>query len=417
MTPATLFRTVLFGVFITNAACAAPDPDTYKARDWSKQYPLEYYSSLGSADDLDDLGDPNFGYGHGSQAKYMIKSIEKANKSGGLNATCFSCKTARFNDMYTVYGDEVFSGQKSTKYSAMLSPLDFWSCETCHADMTKPAATAGAQLITTKIFGKELFNKLPPKSAVCAQCHNNLAPWSDSRIIPSVIAIKEKKTAYRYGWEPEGLIKATLEDAQPEGVRYPEGKTYEMTKYAHAKTDKKLGIYLIANGNHADAEVYMDSVHYKLNVGCADCHMPIVEDKTGTRYRSHDSSKSALNSKASMQYCLGCHTSDKVKTVKDMVAYVRNAQKSVAEKDAAVAKKQDETFDLLKVAIEGKKLDEKAINEAKFKYAVAAYYKEFVYGNRGATPGEKVAHNPEKNRRYLEKALSVLDEAQTILKN
>ena len=33
MTPATLFRTVLFGVFITNAACAAPDPDTYKARD------------------------------------------------------------------------------------------------------------------------------------------------------------------------------------------------------------------------------------------------------------------------------------------------------------------------------------------------------------------------------------------------
>ncbi|WP_410099070.1 hypothetical protein, partial [Sutterella wadsworthensis] len=90
MTPATLFRTVLFGVFITNAACAAPDPDTYKARDWSKQYPLEYYSSLGSADDLDDLGDPNFGYGHGSQAKYMIKSIEKANKSGGLNATCFS---------------------------------------------------------------------------------------------------------------------------------------------------------------------------------------------------------------------------------------------------------------------------------------------------------------------------------------
>ena len=102
MTPATLFRTVLFGVFITNAACAAPDPDTYKARDWSKQYPLEYYSSLGSADDLDDLGDPNFGYGHGSQAKYMIKSIEKANKSGGLNATCFSCKTARFNDILKV---------------------------------------------------------------------------------------------------------------------------------------------------------------------------------------------------------------------------------------------------------------------------------------------------------------------------
>jgi len=45
-------------------------------------------------------------------------------------------------------------------------------------------------------------------------------------------------------------------------------------------------------------------------------------------------------------------------------------------------------------------LDEKAINEAKFKYAVAAYYKEFVYGNRGATPGERETLRDEESDRW-----------------
>ena len=59
----------------------------------------------------------------------------------------------------------------------MLKPIDFWSCETCHEDMKNPKASVGAQILSPKLFGKELFDKLPAKVAVCAQCHNNLAPW------------------------------------------------------------------------------------------------------------------------------------------------------------------------------------------------------------------------------------------------
>jgi len=406
---------ILLGAGSTAFAAAAPDPAN--PDDWKVLYPLEYYSSLGSADDLDDPEDPNFGYGHGSQAKFMGKSIMNAQRSGGQNATCFSCKSARFNDMEKEYGSDVFSGTKSTKYGAMMRTEDFWSCTTCHSDMKRPAASSGRQIITPAIFGPELFSKLPPKAAVCAQCHNNLAPWSDSRIIVSNAAIKKGKTAYRYGWDPDAMIRATLEDASPAGVRYPEGKTYEMSKSAGAKTDKNLGIYLIANGSHADAELFMGSVHYKMNVGCADCHMPVMEDKTGKKYRSHDSSKSVLNSKASMQYCLSCHKTESIKTVGDMANFVRAAQKKLGEKDIAVAKALDKTFELLKKAAETKGFDKARLEKAKLNYATASYYKEYVYGNRGATPGEKVAHNPELAPKYLEKALSLLEETDKLLQN
>ena len=398
----------------TAIVAAEPGADAFKAKDWKDVYPNEYYSSLGSADDLHD---PSFGYGHGSMAKYMLRSIKSANEKGvGQNATCFSCKTARFNDIHKVYGDEAFSGKKSPKFSGMLAADDFWSCETCHSDMKNPGTSVGARIITASLFGKELFDQFPPKVAACAQCHNNLSVWSDSRIVPATDLLKTGRTAYRYGWDPDGLIKATLEDAVPEGVRYPSAKTYEMAPSSYAKTDKDLDIYLIANGSHADAEFFMGSIHYKLGMGCADCHMPVTEDRNGNPYRSHDASKTPLNSRASMQYCLSCHKSEKVKNIPDMVRFVEAAQSRAAELDKAVADKLDETFVMLKDAITAKKLSEDTLAKARFGYARASYFKEYVYGNRGATPGGKVAHNPELMKKYLEDALRIIDETQALLK-
>ena len=414
-----MFKKLLFS--ISSSLCLATlafaqntVPTT--TQDWKDVYPLQYYSILAGTDDIDDLHDKNFGYSHGNMAINMMKSIESANKKKGLNATCFSCKTAAFNDVYKKYGDEVFLGKPSPKYTAMLKPIDFWSCETCHKDMKQPAQSLGAQIMTPQLFGKELFGQLSPKAAVCAQCHNNLAPWSDSRIITGLTALKEHKTAYRYGWDPDGMIKSTFEDAMPNGVRFPSAKIYSTSPASHAKTDKDLDIFVIANGNHADAELYMGGVHQKMNVGCADCHMPILQDRQGNPYRTHNASKSVLNSRASMEYCLTCHKSDSVKNVRDMVNFTRKAQKDLAGKDQVVADKLDEVFPLLRTAILEQKLPAQTLDQARMNYATAAYYKEYVYGNRGATPGKKVAHNPEYAKRYLEKAADLLDRTKEMLK-
>lgn len=415
----TITYSSLLALFVlSGAAFGQTNQAADNAHNWKDLYPLEYYSILAGMDDIDDLKDSNFGYSHGNMAINMMKAIEKAKSKKGLNATCFSCKSSSFNNIYEKYGDEVFLGKPAVKYTEMLKPEDFWSCETCHADMKNPAASVGAQIMTPKIFGKELFDKLPGKAAACAQCHNNLAPWSDSRIITGLTALKEKKTAYRYGWDPDGLIKATLEDALPTGVRFPTAKVYTTSAASHAKTDKEHDIYVIANGNHADAELYADGIHAKMGVTCADCHMPVLNDRFGTKtYRSHNSSKSVLNSRASMQYCLTCHKSENVQKVADMVNYVRRAQKDLAAKDKAVADKLDETFPILQQAIKEKKLSEDVLNQARLNYATASFYKEYVYGNRGATPGEKVAHNPKMSREYLDRAVTILDETQKMLKN
>lgn len=84
----------------------APTPE--KINDWKNTYPLEYYSILAGADDIDDLDDKNFGYSHSNMAINLMKSIAASQKAGGLNATCFSCKSVRFNDIYKKYGNEVF---------------------------------------------------------------------------------------------------------------------------------------------------------------------------------------------------------------------------------------------------------------------------------------------------------------------
>ena len=110
-----------------------------------------------------------------------------------------------------------------------------------------------------------------------------------------------------------------------------------------------------------------------------------------------------------------CHKNDSVKNVKDMVGFVKAAQAKVAAKDKVVADLLDQTFVLLQKAIKEQKLSKESIEAAKFNYAKASYYKEYVHGNRGATPGGKVAHNPELSHKYLDQAADLLRETQKLL--
>lgn len=404
-------------IFFVAASAQATEPAS--DQQWAQRYPNEYYSLQGSADHMDDPHDKAGGYGHGSMAKYLmanLRTLQNSKQKNLINETCFSCKSSSFNDLYKRNGNKVFSNQSDIDYEKVLKAEDYWSCGTCHSDINNPKGTVGAKIFLAPTIGKSLFAKLSPNSAVCAQCHNDLSIWAGARIVDTAKYIAENKDIYRYGWDPDSMIKATIEDALPSGVAIPGGKVYSTSKAAHAKTDKNLGIYLFADGSHADAEVYVDGPHYKMNVGCADCHMPVVEDRLGNKYRSHDASKSVLNSKAAMQYCMTCHKNETVKTPKDMIDFVKAAQQKVALKDKAVADKLDETFELLKKAIEENKLPAESLEKAKFNYARASYFKKFVYGNRGATPGEKVAHNPQKHHDYLDQAIVILDEVQQSLK-
>ena len=95
------FLALVSSLFLANSVTTALEASAQEAKDWKEVYPLEYYSVLAGMDDIDDLHDKNFGYSHGNMAINMQKSIANS-KTKGLNATCFSCKTATFNAIFDI---------------------------------------------------------------------------------------------------------------------------------------------------------------------------------------------------------------------------------------------------------------------------------------------------------------------------
>ena len=127
------FLAIVSSLSLANLVTTSLEASAQEAKDQKEVYPLEYYSVLAGMDDIDDLHD----------------------------VTCFSCKTATFNTVYKKYGDKVFQGQPSPEYTGMLKSIDFWSYETCHENVNNPKASVDTQIMSPKLFGKELFDKLP----------------------------------------------------------------------------------------------------------------------------------------------------------------------------------------------------------------------------------------------------------------
>lgn len=179
-------------------------------------------------------------------------------------STCVSCKGAVFNDWHDEYGDDVFydryNEDTGNRYANDIEKEDVWSCRTCHGDISNPAGSLGAQIITfTEMFGRNLAGVADPGEAVCGQCHNGLGPWNNLRILDGVDLESANISAYRYGFDPESLIKATLEDAT-ESFESPLGKTWEPTDGSHAHCDEPPDIYRLDNGGHFEVEIFQGSV-------------------------------------------------------------------------------------------------------------------------------------------------------------
>lgn len=381
--------------------------------EWKALYPAQYYSFAAGADDMDDMG----GFITKTGNAHSHASL-RTNMGDFERSTCISCKSATFNDWLEEYGDDVFVNRYNkdvdNRYIEALEPEDVWSCRTCHSDISDPVGSLGAQIVTfTDMFGRELNEAVDPGDAVCGQCHNGLSPWHYPRILDGANPENTSISAYRYGFDPDALIKATLEDAT-ETADSPSGKTYATTAGSHAQVDEALGIYRIDNGSHFEVEIFQGSVMEQAGVTCVDCHMAEVTTVAGETFTSHDASGSPLDSYNALTYCLTCHKNQGIETPEDMVQMVRDAQADLAALDAELCDKQDECFEVLKNAIVNETKSEEVLDQARYNYAVAIFYKEYVFGG-AEKAGEKVAHNPEMCTEYLERAIALLDDTMTML--
>lgn len=382
------------------------------ASEWKTRYPAQYYSFAGGADDMDDMG----GYITDTGNTHSHATLF-ANMGPFAKSTCISCKSVAFNDWYDEYGYDVFyeryNEDTGDRWAQLLQGEDVWSCDTCHADIDNPTESVGAQIMTFETFGGDLLDQLDPQTAACGQCHNGLGPWNNLRILDGVDLSTTEVSAYRYGCDPGALLKATLEDATPTSES-PNGKTYSPTTGSHAQCDEELDIYRIDNGGHFDVEIFQGSVMQQAGLTCTSCHMPQVTTVSGETYTSHDASGSPLDSYAALTGCLDCHKNQGIETQEDMVQFVRDKQQELADRDAEVAAKQDEVYEILRTAILSGDFDEETLDEARYDYAAAAYYKEYVF-NEAEKAGEKVAHNPDMSFKYLDTAMALLEDAVALL--
>lgn len=397
---------------LANSETVATSTDSTANAAWRAAWPAEYYSFANGADDMDDMGGFITKTGNTHSHATLFTNMGEFSKS-----TCISCKSSKFNEWYDEYGSDVFydryNKDTDNRWIDDLQADDVWSCTTCHTDIANPSGTVGAQIVTFQKFGNDLLQELDPETAACGQCHNGLGPWNNLRILDGRDIDNEDIQAYRYGWDADSMLKATLEDATATSES-PNGKTYTPTKGSHAQCDESLDIYRIDNGGHFDVEIFQGSVMQQAGLTCTDCHMPKITTETGETFTSHDASGSPLDSYSALTKCLDCHKNQGIETQEDMVAFVRNAQDEVAQADAAVAAKQDQLFPMLQDAISNAKFDEDTLDKARYNYAVAAYYKEYAF-NEAEKAGEKIAHNPDVTRQLLKKADSLLDDTIAML--
>ncbi|SNB46777.1 ammonia-forming cytochrome c nitrite reductase subunit c552 [Geobacter sp. DSM 9736] len=121
---------------------------------------------------------------------------------------------------------------------------------------------------------------------MCAQCHVEYACGKGF----------EFDSGKPVGFEDRRTNHFPLVQVQDILAHYKKLNFYD---FRHAVTGARL-----VKLQHPEVESYMGSVHERAGVTCADCHMPVVKNERGKKYRSHMMVRPHGNVK---EACMRCH--------------------------------------------------------------------------------------------------------------
>lgn len=278
-------------------------------------------------------------------------NVQKPHKPGtaaAANPVCWTCKSSDLMMDWAYLGDP----KSGAKWSRASNPVELvrninhsLNCNLCHdPHSTQPRIVRDALIqaltrtdyptlyseskaktpIEVKDMGLRGFNR---KIAIlgkndsklqCAQCH------------------------VEYNCNP-GTNPVTGEAIKMNDVRTNLFPLVDVSRiedfYAHAQfkdfKHNQTGA-LLTKMQHPDTEIYWNSKHDQMGVGCAACHMPKVKDEKGNTYTSHWSTtpRAYLD-----QTCLQCHkdkTADQMNRVLDSMnahynGKLREAEASMAQ--------------------------------------------------------------------------------------
>jgi nitrite reductase (cytochrome c-552) len=416
-------------------ACSPPKPEPVKTvsiadgdfdpANWGKAYPLEYESWLKTQDPrpsgkskykkgfdtdkiiYDKLSEFPYmallfnGWGFGVEYNeprghhYMlIDQLEVDPSRLKAGGACLTCKTPYAPKLQKDMGVDYFKLPYLEVHGKI--PVNFQklgvTCIDCHDNKTlNPQLSRWTLNKALADIGKETgkLGRQDLRSLVCAQCHVTYIVQKDPEM---------KSKAVFFPWQGskpgdisiENIIKVIKSDPSH-------------LEWTQAVTGFKFGFI-----RHPEYEFYSrNSVHWKANVACADCHMPYT--KVGANKISDHNVMSPL--KNDLKACQQCHTetagwlSDQVTAIQDRTVSLMNR----AGYAAAVTAKLFQTAH--QAQEKGKKIDPALYNEAKNLY-YEAFYRVIFIGAENSVG----FHNPTEAGRICGDAIALAMRAEALLR-
>jgi nitrite reductase (cytochrome c-552) len=376
----------------TPGATAQTDSDLVSSWDrYADQYPYEVASFKEGLDEVEWQD----GKVHSHSLLYANEpaTVDRRSQMGiETDVSCVACKSTTFASLYEKEGLAAFSAS----YADYANPINHWDCGLCHEN-AEPGSSLKVGGVTGQILTAGFFNEIDPKNAVCGQCHNIIATY----IIGSIKHAAEKQgidftqyDPYRYGLDPDAIIKAQLEDGYVLAV------------------DKETGIPTYENNSVVitDIESFQGSVMQSLGVTCVDCHMPVRVAADGTEYRSHNASSTPSENEETLEYCLTCHTAQGVKSTEEMKEFISSVKERVVAKETVLDEKLATLKGLIAEGTKSGAVDKAILDQARQSYMTAAWYESYVESD-AEVKGTKVAHNPDAFDDYLDRAIVLVDDA------
>ncbi|MBS5450324.1 MAG: ammonia-forming cytochrome c nitrite reductase subunit c552 [Coriobacteriia bacterium] len=351
----------------------------YTAEDYADIFPDEVGSFMSGTSQAEDE-DNGYVHSHATLAEHVEPMLPQPTSS----MACIACKSTDFNALYAQEGKQAFATD-ATNY---VGNGKYWDCGICHEGT--PGGTLHPNLAFYQLIGKTTLSQVSTEEAVCGQCHNAVGRYGRSWLADYEGDIASIDP-YRYGFDPDSLKQAFLED----GVQ------------ATHEEDTGADVFIT---QHPDIEIFQGSVHEKLGLTCVSCHMPTKTNEDGQEYTSHDASSTPLENEEALEFCLTCHKDQGVDNTDEMRTFIETAEADLGEKEQVVQDKIAQAQQLLAKATSEGGIDEETLEQAREQYATAKWYNVYAHGS-AEKPGQKVAHNPAAERFYQEKAADLLDQA------
>lgn len=211
---------------------------------------------------------------------YAMEDLMHSKRIGPASkGACISCKTPYIEQFY----QEMGWGYANRPLTELMERAPHAiSCANCHDPatmnlrVTQPGfidAMARKGVDVTKAGRQEM------RSYVCGQCHSEyyFAPGSNAVVFPWDNGYTPQEMYQYYSAQPNGFAQDFL---------HPDSKTP------------------VLKAQHPDYEEWLNGVHGKSGVSCADCHMPYMRSG-GKKYSSHWITSPLRTVE---QSCMPCHT-------------------------------------------------------------------------------------------------------------